>query len=284
MQTEHSGILYVVATPIGNLADISQRALDVLRQVDLIAAEDTRHSGQMLARLGISKRLSAVHEHNEQHAATGLIATLQNGQSIALITDAGTPAISDPGALLVASAHAAGIRVVPVPGASAAVCALSASGVTAPGWLFYGFLPARPSARRKALQTVAELPWTLIFYEAPHRILECVADLLLVLGERRLTLARELTKLYESIHSLPLSEATAWLNADSQRQRGEFVLIVSGAEPSHTDEDERRLQDTLAILLEELPLKQAAHLAARLTGAKKNACYELALSMKNQTP
>jgi 16S rRNA (cytidine1402-2'-O)-methyltransferase len=277
------GTLYVVATPIGNLADISQRALDTLRQVDLIAAEDTRHSGQMLARLGISTRMTALHEHNEQRATPALIAALQYGQSIALITDAGTPAISDPGALLVAAAHEAGVRVVPIPGASAAVAALSAAGFTAPGWLFYGFLPARARARRNALQDLAQLPWTLVFYEAPHRITECIADLYAVLGERRLVIARELTKLYESVHVLPLSEATAWLAADSQRQRGEFVLTLSEAQPIKMDESESQLRDTMKVLLEELPLKQAAHLAARLTGVKKNICYQLALSMRDES-
>lgn len=277
------GTLYVVATPIGNLADISQRALDTLRQVDLIAAEDTRHSGQMLVRMGISTRMSALHEHNEQRATPALIAALQYGQSIALITDAGTPAISDPGALLVAAAHEAGVRVVPIPGASAAVAALSAAGFTAPGWLFYGFLPARASSRRNALQDLAQLPWTLVFYEAPHRITECIADLYAVLGERRLVIARELTKLYESVHALPLSEATAWLAADSQRQRGEFVLTLSGAIPVHMEESESALRDMLKVLLDELPLKQAAHLAARLTGVKKNVCYQLALSMRDES-
>ncbi len=279
---QNFGTLYVVATPIGNLADISQRALDTLRQVDLIAAEDTRHSGQMLVRMGISTRMTALHEHNEQRATPALVAALQYGQNIALITDAGTPAISDPGAWLVAAAHEAGVRVVPIPGASAAVAALSAAGFTAPGWLFYGFLPARASSRRNALQDLAQLPWTLVFYEAPHRITECIADLYAVLGERRLVIARELTKLYESVHALPLSEATAWLAADSQRQRGEFVLTLSGAQPIKMDESESQLRDTMKVLLEELPLKQAAHLAARLTGVKKNICYQLALSMRDE--
>lgn len=264
------------------MADISQRALDTLRQVDLIAAEDTRHSGQMLVRMGISTRMTALHEHNEQRATPALVAALQYGQNIALITDAGTPAISDPGALLVAAAHEAGVRVVPIPGASAAVAALSAAGFTAPGWLFYGFLPARASSRRSALKDLAQLPWTLVFYEAPHRIVECIADLYTVLGERRLVIARELTKLYESVHALPLSEATAWLAADSQRQRGEFVLTLSGALPVHMEESESALRDMLKVLLEDLPLKQAAHLAARLTGVKKNICYQLALSMRDE--
>ncbi|ARU30476.1 16S rRNA (cytidine(1402)-2'-O)-methyltransferase [Sulfuriferula sp. AH1] len=278
------GSLYVVATPIGNLGDITQRALEVLKSVDLVAAEDTRHSGQLLSRLGIAAKFVALHEHNELQASPRLIADLQSGKNVAIITDAGTPAISDPGTLLVAAAHEAGIRVVPVPGASAVICALSAAGIVAPHWLFYGFLPAKASHRRTALQTLAALPYALIFYEAPHRITECVEDLAAVLGgERRITFARELTKLFEAIHNLPLAKAGAWLAADPNRQKGEFVLIVEGASVAASDEDQRQLRDTLTILLEELPLKQAAHIAARLTGIKKNTCYKLALDMRDDT-
>lgn len=277
-----SGTLYVVATPIGNLGDITQRAIEVLKSVDLVAAEDTRHSGQLLARLGIPARFVALHEHNEQQVAQRLVAEMQAGKRIALICDAGTPAISDPGTLLVAAAHAAGIAVVPLPGANAAVSALSAAGVNAPHWLFYGFLPNKAVARSKALAVLVDLPYALVFYEAPHRIVECVAALAASLGgTRRITLARELTKLFESIHSLPLAEAVAWLEADLNRQKGEFVLIVEGAPDVVVDEDDARLRDTLAVLLEELPLKQAAHLAARLTGLKKNVAYELALQMRD---
>lgn len=278
------GTLYVVATPIGNLGDISQRALEVLKMVDLVAAEDTRHSGQLLSRLGIAVKFVALHEHNEQLATPRLIADLQAGKNIAIITDAGTPAISDPGTLLVAAAHAANIRVVPIPGASAVVCALSAAGIVAPHWLFYGFLPAKSSHRRLALQTLATLPYALIFYEAPHRITECVADLTTIFeGERRITFARELTKLFETIHTLPLSEADSWLAADPNRQKGEFVLIVEGAKLVEMDADQRQLRDTLTVLLEELPLKQAAHIAAKLTGFKKNTCYQLALDMRDDS-
>lgn len=278
------GSLYVVATPIGNLGDITQRALEVLKSVDLVAAEDTRHSGQLLSRLGIAAKFVALHEHNEQQATPRLIADMQAGKSVAIITDAGTPAISDPGTLLVAAAHAADIRVVPVPGASAVVCALSAAGIVAPHWLFYGFLPAKSSHRRSALQTLVTLPYALIFYEAPHRITECIADLASIFeAERRVTFARELTKLFETIHSLPLGEASAWLAADPNRQKGEFVLIVEGAQPVETDADQRQLRDTLTILLKELPLKQAAHIAAKLTGVKKNTCYQLALDMRDDS-
>ena len=280
MQT--SGTLYVVATPIGNLGDISQRAIDTFKLVDLIAAEDTRHSGQLLARLGIPAHFVALHEHNEQGMAQRLVADLLAGKSIALISDAGTPAISDPGTLLVAAAHAAGIPVVPLPGANAAIAALSAAGVDAPHWLFYGFLPSKSVARSKALAALADLPYALVFYEAPHRIIECVAALAASFGNtRRITLARELTKLFESIHSLPLGEVVAWLEADANRQKGEFVLIVEGAPIAVIDEDDKRLRDTLLVLLDELPLKQAAQLAARLTGLKKNVAYELALQLRD---
>jgi len=272
----------VVATPIGNLGDITQRALDVLKTVDLVAAEDTRHSGQLLSRLGISVKFVALHEHNEQHATPRLIEDMLAGKSVALITDAGTPAISDPGTLLVAAAHAAGVRVVPVPGASAVVCALSAAGIVAPNWLFYGFLPAKASHRRAALEKLSALPYVLIFYEAPHRIMECVEDLAATLGDdRRITFGRELTKLFENIHSLPLAEASAWLAADANRQKGEFVLIVEGAKVVEDSPEQQNLRDTLTVLLEELPLKQAAHIAAKLTGIKKNTCYKLALTMRD---
>ncbi|HET9113028.1 MAG TPA: 16S rRNA (cytidine(1402)-2'-O)-methyltransferase [Burkholderiales bacterium] len=275
------GSLYVVATPIGNLSDITQRALEVLKWVDLIAAEDTRHSGQLLARLGISARFTALHEHNESHASMHLVSELLAGKNIALISDAGTPAISDPGTLLIAAAHDASIRVIPVPGPSAVICALSAAGIAAPNWLFYGFLPAKSGHRRNTLQTLATLPYTLIFYEAPHRIVECVADLAEILGgERRITFARELTKLFESIHSLPLAEAAAWLGADTNRQKGEFVLIVGGAAAGDKTDDHAGLRNTLSVLMDELPLRQAVHIAAKLTGVKKNTCYKLALTLQ----
>lgn len=275
------GSLYVVATPIGNLSDITQRALEILKSADLVAAEDTRHSGQLLARLGISAKFVALHEHNEQHASKHLIVELLAGKNIALISDAGTPAISDPGTLLIAAAHDAAIRVIPVPGASAVICALSAAGIAAPNWLFYGFLPAKPGHRRTSLQTLAALPYTLIFYEAPHRIVECVADLAEILGgERRITFARELTKLFESIHSLPLAEAVTWLSADANRQKGEFVLIVGAAAIDEKEDDHAELRNTLTVLMGELPLRQAVHIAARLTGVKKNTCYKFALTLQ----
>lgn len=273
----------MVATPIGNLQDITLRALEVLRGVDVVAAEDTRHSAQLLAHFGIQAKLTALHEHNERSAGEKLIALVQAGQSVALISDAGTPAISDPGALLVHLARAVGVRVVPVPGANAAVTALSASGILMPRFLFIGFLPAKNSHRRQVLETLRDVPVTLVFYEAPHRVLESVTDLCDVLGgARNITIARELTKTFETIHTCRLQDAAAWLQADPNQQRGEFVLLIEGApevEEKAVSEDARR---TLQILLADLPLKQAVKLATEITGAKKNALYDLALTLKPQ--
>ncbi|TAJ80331.1 MAG: 16S rRNA (cytidine(1402)-2'-O)-methyltransferase [Gallionellaceae bacterium] len=276
--------LYVVATPIGNLRDISLRALDVLTAADSVAAEDTRNTAHLLTHYGISaNRLLALHQHNERGAAEKVIALLQQNQTVALVTDAGTPAVSDPGAVLVAAVLAAGFRVIPIPGASAAVAALSASGFAAPHFLFYGFLPNKSAARRTALQTLIEQPYTLVFYEAPHRILESVADLQAVFGDQReIVLAREITKLFESIHRCTLGEAMAWLNSDANNQRGEFVLLVHAA-PAKPDELSSETENTLALLLEELPLKQAVQLAVKISGANKNELYQRALELKNSS-
>ncbi|MDH4233643.1 MAG: 16S rRNA (cytidine(1402)-2'-O)-methyltransferase [Gallionella sp.] len=273
--------LYVVATPIGNLRDITLRALDVLANADVVAAEDTRNTAHLLTHHGISaKRLMAVHQHNEREAADKIIAQLQSGQSVAFVSDAGTPAVSDPGALLVQVVLEAGLRAIPVPGANAAVAALSASGLPAPHFLFYGFLPNKSAARRTALQTLSTLPYTLVFYEAPHRILECVADLCAVLGgARQIVLAREITKLFETIHSCRLSEAVAWLLSDSNQQRGEFVVLVSGASPQPGLPAEAI--KTLSLLLEELPLKQAVQFTAKISGANRNELYQHALTLKS---
>ncbi len=275
--------LYVVATPIGNLRDLSLRALDVLGSADVIAAEDTRNSGHLLTHHGIAaNRLMALHQHNERGAAEKIIALLAQGQSVALVTDAGTPAVSDPGALLVAEVRAAGYRVIPIPGANAALAALSASGLPAPHFLFYGFLPNKSAARRSALQDLADLPYTLVFYEAPHRILECVADLHSVYGgERQIVFAREITKLFESIHRCTLAEAMDWLNADANNQRGEFVLLVSGAIAQEEGLD-AEAERVLSLLLKELPLKQAVQLAVQITGAGRNELYPRALQIKEQ--
>jgi 16S rRNA (cytidine1402-2'-O)-methyltransferase len=275
--------LYVVATPIGNLSDLTLRALDVLASADTIAAEDTRNTAHLLTHHGITaKRLLALHQHNERGAAEKVVALLAQGQAVAMVTDAGTPAVSDPGALLVEAVRAAGYRVIPVPGASAVLAALSASGLAAPHFLFYGFLPNKSAARCSALQALVEMPYTLVFYEAPHRIMECVADLRAVFdGGRQIVMAREVTKLFESIHRCPLSDAMEWLNADPNNQRGEFVLLVSGAEPKQeglSAEAELALQ----VLLKELPLKQAVQLAVQITGAHKNELYQRALELKKQ--
>ena len=273
--------LYVVATPIGNLRDITLRALDVLGSADVIAAEDTRNTAHLLTHHGISAgRLMAVHQHNERGAAEKIVALLQAGQSVAFVSDAGTPAVSDPGALLVEAVRTAGLRVIPIPGANAAIAALSASGLAEPHFLFYGFLPNKSAARRHALENVRNVAAVLVFYEAPHRIVECVADLQTVFGaEREIVFAREITKLFESIHRCTLGTALDWLNSDPNNQRGEFVLLVSGAQPQPGLSTETR--NTLSLLLEALPLKQAVQLATQITGAKRGELYQLALQMKN---
>ena len=276
-----AGKLYVVATPIGNLGDISARALAVLAQADLVAAEDTRTTGHLLAHHGITAKLVALHEHNEMQRAAELVARIKAGKTIALVSDAGTPGISDPGALLVARAREAGISVCPIPGANAAIAALSAAGLAAPHFLFYGFLPARSAARRAALEALRELPYALVFYEAPHRVTECVAALAAILGgEREIVIARELTKLFEAIHHCRLDQAGAWLASDANRQRGEFVLIVSGAQAEAQQGLPAEAERGLRLLLAELPLKQAAALAAAITGARKNELYARALELR----
>lgn len=273
--------LYVVATPIGNLGDISLRALDVLRAAAAIAAEDTRVTRRLLDHYGIRARLLTVHEHNEQHAAGEVLDLLAGGATVALVSDAGTPGISDPGARLVTQTRAAGYAVQPVPGANAAVAALSASGFLSPHFLFYGFLPPRSSARHEALQALAPLPYALVFYEAPHRVSACVDDLQSVLGaQRRVLIARELTKLFEETHVCTLGEATAWLSGNEHRSKGEFVLVVEGAPagaPLAAD-----LDRTLVALLDELPLKQAVALAVKITGASRNELYARALVLKGE--
>ena len=278
-----SGILYVVATPIGNLQDISLRALDILKGVDAIAAEDTRHTSGLLNHFGISKKLIAVHEHNEHQSAEKLLMQLNAGESIALVTDAGTPGISDPGAVVVDIVRKAGVKVVPVPGASAVIAALSASGITQNGFLFHGFLPASGAARRKVLEALKTQTVTLVFYEAPHRILECVADLSLVLGaDRRITFARELTKTFETFHSCNLGDAVAWLEADTNQQRGEFVLLGEAPLQKMADAIPDEAVRVLKLLLAELPLKQAVKLATEITQLKKNDLYEFALQLKKE--
>ncbi|MFZ5508547.1 MAG: 16S rRNA (cytidine(1402)-2'-O)-methyltransferase [Pseudomonadota bacterium] len=270
--------LYVVATPLGNLTDITLRALAVLRGVDVIAAEDTRHTRRLLERYGIDTELLAAHQHNEAAVAARLAQRVRQGGSVALVTDAGTPALSDPGARIVAAMQAEGLPVIPVPGPSAAVAALSVAGLTDPHFLFYGFLPAKPAARRAAIASLRPLACALVFFEAPHRIQETVADLAAGLeAQREIVIARELTKIYESIVRLPLGEAPAWLEEDANRRRGEFVLVVSGPPPrAGLDAEAERV---LALLLAELPVRQAVKLAAEITGATRNELYQRALEL-----
>jgi len=278
------GTLYVVATPIGNLGDMTLRGLETLKTVDAIAAEDTRHTSGLLSHFGISKKLIAVHEHNEHQSAEKLLAQLQAGENIALVTDAGTPGISDPGAVVVDLVRKAGVKVVPIPGASAVIAALSASGITQNGFHFHGFLPASAAARRKVLESLKSQTVTLIFYEAPHRIVECVEDIANVLGvERRLTFARELTKTFETFYTCAAGEASAWLQADSNQQRGEFVLLVEAAIVNDAVELSEDAVKVLKLLLAELPLKQAVKLATEITKEKKNDLYEFALKLKENT-
>jgi 16S rRNA (cytidine1402-2'-O)-methyltransferase len=278
----HSGTLYVVATPIGNLQDITLRALEVLKAVDVIAAEDTRHTSGLLSHYALRKKLMAVHEHNEHQSAEQLLARLRAGESVALVTDAGTPGISDPGAVVVDIVRQAGIVVVPVPGASAVIAALSASGIRQNGFSFIGFLPASGSQRRKMLESLKAQNTTLVFYEAPHRVVESIADMASVLGgERKLTIARELTKTFETFHGCRLDEAVAWLQADPNQQRGEFVLLVEPLPEVESAEIAPEVDRMLRLLMAELPLKQAVKLAAEISGEKKNALYEYGLKIKD---
>ena len=273
----------MVATPIGNLNDMTPRAIDVLKQADLIAAEDTRVTGQLLKHFGIGTPMISLREHNERAMAEKLVARLQAGESIAQVSDAGTPAISDPGAVLAACAHAAGIPVVPVAGASALAAALSAAGFTAPHTLFYGFLPPKGNQRREALSTLKDAEWVTVFYEAPHRIADSLDDLVTVFGpERQAVLARELTKTFETIRRLPLGELAEWVKADSNQQRGEAVLVIDAAPPAPAQTG-AEFDYVLSPLVAELPVKQAVALAQKITGAARNALYERALVLKNNT-
>lgn len=277
---DNTAALYVVATPMGNLGDITLRALEVLRDVDAIACEDTRHARRLLDHYDIKAATFALHEHNEREASAKLVDLLGEGKAVALITDAGTPGISDPGARAVATAQAAGFPVIPLPGPNAAIAALSASGLSDERFLFAGFLPTKPMARRAEIERLKPVAAALVFYEAPHRIEETIADLAALLEpQRQIVIARELTKMFEQIVRLPLAEAPAWLAADENRKRGEFVLIVS-APPPHEGLD-AEAERVLQILAAELPTKQAAKLAAEITGLAKNELYERALALKN---
>ncbi|GFZ60040.1 Uncharacterized protein ALO70_00017 [Pseudomonas amygdali pv. eriobotryae] len=278
------GSLYVVATPIGNLDDMSVRALKVLREVALIAAEDTRHSARLMQHFGISTPLAACHEHNERDEGSRFITRLLAGDDVALISDAGTPLISDPGYHLVRQARAVGVPVVPVPGACALIAALSAAGLPSDRFIFEGFLPAKAAGRKAKLERVKEEPRTLIYYEAPHRILECLQDMEQVFGaDRQALLAREITKTFETLKGLPLGELRAFVEADSNQQRGECVVLIAGWTPPQDEdvigEEARRILD---LLLAEMPLKRAAALAAEITGVRKNLLYQVALEKQKE--
>ncbi len=271
--------LYIVPTPIGNLADITQRALDVLNNVDLIAAEDTRHTGKLLSHFNINTRTYALHDHNEQQKAQFLAEKVLAGESIALVSDAGTPLISDPGYHLVTKCRQAGVKVIPLPGACAVITALSASGLPSDRFSFEGFLPAKSKGRKDRLLEIAQAERTCIFYESPHRIMESLADMLAVLGpDREVVLARELTKTFETIHGAPLAELIAWIEQDDNRKRGEMVLLIHGyrAEKQADALPEDALR-CLTILVKELPLKKAAALVAEIHNLKKNALYKWGL-------
>lgn len=276
-----AGILYVVATPIGNLADMVPRAIETLQTVAIIAAEDTRHSARLLAHFDIKTPSVAYHDHSDEHRTAQLLVRLQSGDSVALISDAGTPLVSDPGYRLVRSAREAGIQVVPIPGACAMVAALSAAGLPSDRFAFEGFLSAKEVARRAQLQALENDPRTLVFYEAPHRILETLQDMLAIFGaEREVVVAREITKTFETIKGGNLADISAWVAADSNQQRGEIVLLVRGSNRVDDGEISLEQERIMRILLEDLPVKQAAVIGAKLTGLKKNFLYQWALDVE----
>ncbi|MGD8232222.1 16S rRNA (cytidine(1402)-2'-O)-methyltransferase [Vibrio sp. TRT 1302] len=270
--------LYIVPTPIGNLGDITQRAIEVLSNVDLIAAEDTRHTGKLLSHFNIQTKTYALHDHNEQQKAQVLVDKLLAGHSIALVSDAGTPLISDPGYHLVTQCRQAGVKVVPLPGACAVITALSASGLPSDRFSFEGFLPAKSKGRKDKFLEIAKVERTCVFYESPHRILDSLADMLDILGpEREVVLARELTKTFETIQGMPLGELVEWVKADENQQRGEMALLIHGYRSSEEESLPEEATRTLAILTKELPLKKAAALAAEIYNLKKNALYKWGL-------
>ena len=272
--------LYIVATPIGNLDDITLRAINTLKSVDLIAAEDTRHSGLLLQHLGIKAKLFALHDHNEQEKAHVLIEKLKSGLSIALISDAGTPLINDPGYHLVKACRENNINVVPIPGACAAIAALSVAGLPSDKFCYEGFLPAKTKARQDYLSTLCEESRTMIFYESTHRLLDTLKDMQTVWGsDKHIVLAKELTKTWETIVSFPVNELIDWLNQDASRQKGEFVLIVAGYTESNKDIDPKAI-NTLKLLQKELPLKKAAAITAEIYGLKKNQLYQIGLNLE----
>lgn len=275
--------LYVVATPIGNLADMSLRAIHVLARADAVACEDTRHSSPLLRHLGLDKPLIPLHEHNEREAAAGVLARLAAGERVAYVSDAGTPAVSDPGAALVAACQAAGYRTVPVPGASSALAAVCVAGDTVGrGFAFIGFLPPKGNERSLAFKAAAARSETQVLFEAPHRIDSLLAGLAEVCPDRKLTLCRELTKQFETVVTVPAGDAPAWLAADPNRSRGEFVLVLHGLAAQAADDGAGAHDAVLRTLMAALPLKQAVSLAAELTAAPRNALYARALALKQE--
>jgi len=274
------GSLYVVATPIGNLRDVGLRALDILRSADVIAAEDTRVTATLLRRYGITTSPTPLHQHNEARRSADLVAALGDGRSVALVSDAGTPGVSDPGARLVRAVRDAGHRVVPIPGPSALATAVAAAGLRAERFAFLGFLPQQPKARAALLAAVAPLPLALVCYEAPHRVRRTVADLAAALGARDLVVARELTKTFETIASVPLAQADAWVAADANRERGEFVLIVDEPADVEAVALSAEAETWLRALAAELSPARAARVVAEVTGAPRDACYARALALK----
>lgn len=283
MEGNQTGCLYVVATPIGNLDDITHRALQVLREVDLIAAEDTRHTSKLLQHFAINTSLKPCHDHNEREQQSYFIGLLLAGKNIALVSDAGTPLISDPGFHLVKEAQHQHIKIIPIPGACAAIAALSVAGLPSDRFSFEGFLPAKSIARKNTLEGLKQEQRTLIFYEAPHRLLESLRDLSIILGEDRIVvLARELTKTFETIKQCSLAELADWVASDTNQQRGECVLLISPWKAPEEDDINHESLRVLKVLLKELPVKQAATLAAEITGERKNKLYQHAIELANK--
>ena len=275
-----TGTLFIVATPIGNLDDISFRAVEILKSVDLVLAEDTRHSKKLLKHLNIAKPIRAFHEHNEREKTKVIISELHSGKSIALISDAGTPLISDPGYFLVAQAKKEGLRVVPIPGASALITALSASGLASDSFTFLGFLPSKKTARVKLLKSLVDRAETSIFYESPNRILATLTEMHAIFGDsHEVCLAKELTKVFETIQTDSIPNLIKYLKIDQSHQKGEFVILVSAVDKIDRTEAETQLDSLLPILCAEMGASKAAKLAAKITGIDKKQCYKRAIDL-----
>jgi len=280
---ENKGVLYVVATPIGNYKDITERAVDILKTVDIVLAEDTRRTKPLLQRIGAGKpKIIAFHDHNEEQVLTKFIEELLGGKSVALVSDAGTPLISDPGYVLVAAAHDRGITVTPVPGVCAAIAALSVSGMPTDKFFFIGFLPPKTQQRRKALSALKAQQGTLVLYESTHRIIACLKDCLLELGDRKAVMARELTKVYETVRLSSLQGLIEYVESDVNQQKGEFVILIEGEKNYIEAGSEKDVDRYLHIMMKELSLKQAVGLTSEMLGVKKNIVYERALQLKDE--